>query len=311
MGTTAAAAPEPDVAGARAGCGAMSGVADIALMGIVNVTPDSFFDGGRHVAPGAATRHAERLVAEGASIVDVGAESTRPGAARVAAAEQIARVGSTIREVARFARVSIDTTDPEVAVWALEQGATMVNCVSLAAAAELGRLAATRDAELVLMHARGDMTSMTGFSEYPPYADVVAEVVDEWTAAAQRALDAGLAGDAIWFDPGIGFHKNAEQSLELLARLGDATARLRDRGFAPKLAVGTSRKSFIAKTSRAADAAPEDRLGGSIATALSAVTRGARLLRVHDVSAMRQALDLFFAIEGRGACGARRTERAP
>lgn len=270
---------------------------EIALMGIVNVTPDSFFDGGRHDGPGAAVRHAERLAEEGASVIDLGAESTRPGAARVAAEEQIARLGGSIRDVARFARVSIDTTDPRVAAWALDEGATILNSVSLEAAGALGELARSRGAELVLMHARGDMTSMEGFSTYggDRYGDVVADVAMEWAAAADRATATGLPRSAVWFDPGIGFHKNAEHSLELLARLDEFRALLPGS----RIAVGTSRKSFIASASSGAPPA-DARLGGSIATAISAALRGATLLRVHDVQPVRQALDLFFAVESGG-----------
>jgi dihydropteroate synthase len=267
---------------------------DIALMGIVNLTPDSFFDGGRYDATGSAARHAERLVAEGARVIDLGAESTRPGADRVPADEQIARLGTTVREVARFARVSIDTTDARVAAWALDEGATMLNSVSLDVAEAFGELARARGAELVLMHSRGPMSSMAGFSTYAPnrYGDVVRDVAREWSAAAERALGTGLPRSALWFDPGIGFHKNADHSLELLARLDAFRALLGD----VKILVGTSRKSFIATRS---PGSPEERLGGSIATALSAALRGARLLRVHDVQPVKQALDLFFAVERR------------
>ena len=280
----------------------------IALMGIVNVTPDSFFDGGRHDGAGAATRHAERLVSEGARVIDLGAESTRPGAARVPRDEQIARLGSTVREVARFARVSIDTTDAEVAAWALDEGATMLNSVSLEVASAFGELARSRGAELVLMHSRGDMASMPGFSSYAPdrYEDVVADVACEWRAAADAALTTGLSPDALWFDPGIGFHKNADHSLELLARLGELAALLPP---GTRVVVGTSRKSFIAASSSIPGEAPEDRLGGSIATSLSAAARGAQMLRVHDVQPVRQALDLFFAVEDLPV-GRRATPRA-
>ncbi|MFO0611291.1 MAG: dihydropteroate synthase [Polyangiaceae bacterium] len=268
----------------------------VALMGIVNLTPDSFFDGGRFDASGSAVRHAERLVTEGARVIDLGAESTRPGSRAVPADEQIARLGSTVRDVARFARVSIDTTDARVAAWALDEGASMLNSVSLDVAGAFGELARARGAELVLMHSRGAMASMPGFSTYAPnrYGDVVEDVAREWSAAAARALASGLSPSALWFDPGIGFHKNADHSLELLARLHEFPARLAGTSADLRMLVGTSRKSFIAARS---PAAPDARLGGSIATCLSAAMRGARLLRVHDVEPVRQALDLFFAVE--------------
>lgn len=271
-------------------------------MGIVNVTPDSFYDGGRHADATAAVKHAERLVTEGAAIIDLGAESTRPRAESIPADAQIARLGGAVREIARFARVSIDTTDPKVAAWALDEGASMLNSVSLDVARAFGELAAARGAELLLMHARGSMTTMPGFSTYASnhYGDVVADVAREWSAAADQAIAAGLPRTALWFDPGIGFHKNADHSLELLARLGAFSS------LGVRIAVGTSRKSFIAARSSGASSA-EDRIGGSIATALSAAMRGATLLRVHDVLAVRQALDLFFAVE----TDAREESRAP
>jgi dihydropteroate synthase len=277
---------------------------NIALMGILNLTPDSFFDGGAIDLGSAAAKVArvEKLVRDGANVVDIGAESTRPGASPIDAAEQIARIGSTIREARSIARISIDTTDPAVARWALDEGATMLNSVSLDAAAPLGALANEYRAELLLMHSRGSMRAMPGFSTYPrtAYDDVVEDVAREWSVAADRATAEGLERGALWFDPGIGFHKNASQSLELLGRLSEF------RRLGVRVCVGTSRKSFIAAFDRATQArsekvAPCDRLGGSIATALAAAARGATLLRVHDVADVRQALDLFFAVEARSA----------
>jgi dihydropteroate synthase len=265
-------------------------------MGVLNVTPDSFYDGGRFASGEHAVARAERLLADGADIVDVGAESTRPGSKPVPKEEQLRRIGDTIRSIARTgARVSIDTTDPAVARQAVDDGATMINSVSLDAAYELGAIAGAHGTDLVLMHSRGQMTSMQGFSTYPAagYGDVVADVRAEWLAAAEQALSAGAASDRIYFDPGIGFQKNATQSLELVRRL-DSFA---DLGF--PIAVGPSRKSFISKVAQAAgqrEAPPEERLGGTIAVVLAAVERGAHLVRVHDPLAVRQALALRAAI---------------
>jgi dihydropteroate synthase len=264
------------------------------IMGVLNVTPDSFSDGGRFMDPSAAARRIDELVAEGADIIDIGAESTRPGSAPIAAAEQIARIGATIRlAVQRGTVVSIDTTSAEVAERALQDGARIINSVSLDPAAELGRLAAHHGAALVLMHSRGPMSKMRGFSAYPDdgYGDVVREVGAELTDAAERALAAGLPHRELMLDPGLGFAKNARQSLALCARLEELGAL----GF--PLVVGPSRKSFleiIAKDERVSP--PADRLGGTVAAVLACVARGARVVRVHDVAIVRQALLVSDAI---------------
>lgn len=260
-------------------------------MGIVNRTPDSFYDGGAYVDDRAARCCVLRLVEEGADIIDIGAESTRPTAPPVGASDQIARIGNLVDyAVAQGVTTSVDTTSPEVAAWALEHGATIINSVSLAAAGELGALAARRGARLVLTHCRGSMTAMGGFSVYSDtgYDDVVADVAREWLQAAADALAAGLTPDHLFFDPGLGFTKNARQSLELCARLGEF------RALGHPILVGTSRKSYIAASVAAELGTPEpppaDRLGGSIAAALDCAARGADVLRVHDVAATRQAL---------------------
>lgn len=252
-------------------------------MGVLNVTPDSFFDGGRYASPESARAQVDRLIAEGADILDIGAESSRPGAEPVPAAEQIDRLDASLRHaVSRGAVVSIDTTSPEVAERALALGARMVNDVSCLADPELASVTARAGATLVLMHARGPMSAQRGFSQYPDagYADVTREVRAEWRSARDRAVNAGLAPEDVWLDPGLGFAKNARQSFELLARLDE----LAEEGV--PVVVGPSRKSFIA----AVDGAPaEERLGGTIAACLLAAERGARVLRVHDVRAVRQA----------------------
>jgi len=255
-------------------------------MGVLNVTPDSFYDGGRYASEAAQRAQIDRMLAEGASIIDIGAESSRPGAELVPAAVQLDRMDAALRHaVARGAVTSVDTTSPEVAARALELGARIVNDVSCLADAELARVTARAGATLLVMHARGPMSLQAGFSKYPDdgYGDVVADVRAEWLAARDRAVAAGVPPENVWLDPGLGFAKNARQSFELLARLAELVA-----DGAP-VVVGASRKSFIASLD---GSGPADRLGGSIAAGLLAVERGAAVLRVHDVLAQRQALDV-------------------
>lgn len=273
-------------------------------MGVCNRTPDSFSDGGLFLDDAAAEAHVQALLEDGADIVDIGAESTRPGSSPVADDEQIARIGPLVRaSVARGALVSIDTTSPAVAEHALHEGARIVNTVSLEPSAELGALAARFGAALVLMHSRGSMSDMRGYSVYDDaaYDDVVADVTREWSAAAERALQAGLPREELVLDPGLGFAKNARHSLELCARLGELVAL----GF-PVL-VGASRKSFVARAAArdkdAPLAPPAERLGGSVAASLACVARGAAIVRVHDVAPMVQALAVTAAIDT--ACAGR------
>ncbi|EYF03636.1 Dihydropteroate synthase [Chondromyces apiculatus DSM 436] len=268
------------------------------IMGVLNRTPDSFSDGGRFTDDGAASAHIEAMLDEGADIIDIGAESTRPGARLVPDDEQIARIGSGVRDAVRLgALVSIDTTSPVVAERALGEGAAIVNSVSLDVAPALGALCARHDASLVLMHSRGAMTGMAGFSVYDDdaYDDVVADVSREWMHAAERAMEAGLSRDELLLDPGLGFAKNARHSLELVARLDELCAL----GF-PVL-VGPSRKSFVARAASAADpdlkeAPPEQRLGGTLAACLACASAGAAVLRVHDITPTRQALAFAAAL---------------
>lgn len=266
-------------------------------MGVCNRTPDSFSDGALYLYDAAARARVLELVGEGAQIIDIGAESTRPGAAAVDAAEQIRRIGDAIRTTCELGvLVSIDTTLPEVAAWALDEGASIVNTVAMEPAAELGALAARAGASLVLTHARGSMTTMQGFSVYDDaaYGDVVSDVVREWTAAANQALTAGLSREDLLLDPGLGFTKNARHSIELCRRLGELCAL----GF-PVL-VGPSRKSFLARIAAregAPPAPPSERIGGTIAAVLACVRRGATVVRVHDVAAIVQAMAIDTAIE--------------
>ena len=264
-------------------------------MGVLNATPDSFSDGGLYARPSAAKRRVDELLADGADMIDIGGESTRPGAPPVSPQEQIARIEHALVHAARERRalVSVDTTSPEVAAYALDRGASIINDVSCLADDELARVVARAGASLVIMHARGTMTDMRGFSDAPgnAYGDVVADVASEWLAARARAESAGLARRDIIFDPGIGFMKNAAHSIELLRRLGEFTPL-----GAPVL-VGPSRKSFISKTA-GSEAPPAERLGGTIAACLSAADAGAAILRVHDVAEVLQALLIHRAIRG-------------
>src|SRR4051794_10574204 len=260
------------------------------LMGVLNVTPDSFFDGGLHDKAGNAARHIDQLLADGADLIDIGAESTRPGAAAIAADEQIARLEPALRYTLQSGvLVSVDTASATVARYALELGAQLINDVSCLADDDLARACAEHQAPLIVMHARGPAASMAGFSVYPAsgYQDVVEDVRCEWRAARARAVRAGMAAEDVYFDPGLGFAKNAQQSYALLARL----AEFQSEGL---MVVGASRKSFIA----AVDGAPPDeRLGGSVAACLLAAARGAAIVRVHDVREVRQALRVAAVVE--------------
>ena len=262
------------------------------ILGILNVTPDSFSDGGRFRDAGEAVAAGERMFEEGADIVDVGGESTRPGSRGVSVEEELERVLPVIRGLARRARgrLSIDTTKPEVAAAALDAGATIVNDVStLRGGDELARAAAAAGAELVIMHSRKTPADMQVDVRYD---DLLGEVRAELAAAAERAAAAGVPPDRIWVDPGIGFAKTAEMSVELLARTPEIAAL----GY--RVLVGPSRKSFIG----ALTGAPvEDRLGGTAAAVTAAVLGGADAVRVHDVRVMRQAVEI--AVRMRAAAG--------
>ncbi|HWZ91920.1 MAG TPA: dihydropteroate synthase [Polyangiaceae bacterium] len=267
------------------------------LMGVLNVTPDSFFDGGQFDDPHAAARRIDELVQQGADLIDIGAESTRPGAAAIPPGEQIARLEPALRHALQTSvLVSVDTSSPIVARHVLRLGAHLINDVSCLADEDLARACAEHQAPLVIMHARGPAASMTGFSLYPDdgYADVVEDVRREWRSAQERAVRAGMSASDIYFDPGLGFAKNARQSFALLAGL----ARFRSEGL---IVVGPSRKSFIASLD---GAPPNERLGGSVAAALLAAARGASIVRVHDVREVRQALRVAAVVERGASFGA-------
>ncbi len=260
----------------------------VVLMGICNVTPDSFSDGGQHLAPASARARVDELLAEGADVVDIGGESTRPGAPAVPASAQLARVLDAVRyAVGRGACVSVDTTSPRVAEVCLEAGACVVNDVSCLRDDALARVVAAADAVLLLMHARGTQDQMAGFSQYPAdaYTDIVHDVCAEWERAAERARSAGVRKSELVMDPGFGFAKSGAHSLELLARVAEVVQIV-----GVPVAIGASRKSFLTAVDRSAP--PSERLGASLAAALHGVAAGAAILRVHDVRATRQAVDL-------------------
>ncbi len=258
------------------------------VMGIVNVTPDSFSDGGRYAETDAAIAHGRRLREEGADILDIGGESTRPGAAPLAPEAELARVIPVIRALAaEGALISIDTRRAVVMRAAIEAGARIVNDVT-ALTGDADSLAVVRESgvSVVLMHMLGDPQTM---QVKPVYADVVREVSAYLAERVQACRAAGLAAERIAVDPGIGFGKTVEHNLSLLA----GTARLRALGVA--VLVGASRKAFIGRLSRG-EPAPE-RVAGSVAAALAAIERGAHIVRVHDVAATRQALSVWQAVE--------------
>jgi len=268
-------------------------------MGVLNCTPDSFSDGGLYLDERLALEHAEGMLERGASIIDVGAESTRPGAPRITATLQVERALPVVRALAsRGVYVSIDTTDREVAARMLDAGAAMVNSVELGVAADLGVLARRFDADLVLMHSRGSMEKVAGFSHAPErsYGDVVADVLSEWRTARDAALSSGLDATSLVLDPGLGFHKSAEHSLTLVARLSELVAA------GHPVLVGPSRKSFLAVVTKgpgAEAAAPSERLGATVAACLACAKRGAAILRVHDVREVQQALAFESALARR------------
>jgi dihydropteroate synthase len=261
-------------------------------MGVVNVTPDSFSDGGLFLDAERAIAHGAELAAQGAEILDVGGESTRPGAAAVDAAEELRRVEPVVRGLADSpdpdaVAISIDTSKLEVAEAALDAGATIVNDVTaLRADPGIAGLVAERGAGLVLMHMLGDPRTM---QVDPTYDDVVADVCAFLAERAEAAVAAGVAEERIWLDPGIGFGKTLEHNLELLGRLGEIASL----GF--PLVIGASRKSFIA-TIDGSDVG--ERIGGTIAASVLAAANGADVLRVHDVAEMAQALRVAEAVLG-------------
>ncbi len=258
------------------------------VMGVVNVTPDSFYDGGRYLATDAAVAHALALAEEGADLLDLGGESTRPGAKEVSAQEEMDRVLPVLEQVSSRCAVpiSVDTRKPSVAVEAVARGAAVINDVSGTApdSAMAGSLVGS-DALLIIGHLRGEPNSM---NEGIRFIDVVTEVISELGAAVRQAVEAGLAPGRIWIDPGIGFGKTAEQSLALLK----ATSRIREEVGRPLL-VGPSRKSFIGAVT---GLPAQDRLMGTCAAVAAVIQCGADAVRIHDVGALGPAVQVADAI---------------
>jgi len=267
------------------------------VMGVLNATPDSFSDGGRFVAFDAALAHGRRLIADGADILDVGGESTRPGAAPVDEAEEIARVEPLIRELAAQtkARISIDTMKPAVARAAMAAGAVIWNDVSaLRHAPDSLATAAALGCDVVLMHMQGEPGTMQA---EPHYDDVVSEVAAFLVERAEAAMAAGVLRERIWLDPGIGFGKHmTAHNIPLLAGLD----RIVGLGF--PVVLGVSRKSFISALDGGGRDA-EQRLGGSIAAALAGAAAGVAAVRVHDLRETAQALNVWAAIAQAGRGG--------
>jgi dihydropteroate synthase len=252
------------------------------IMGVLNVTPDSFSDGGQFLQPPAAIEHARRLAAEGADIIDIGAESTRPygGMRPVSLEEERERLGPILPAVATIGiPVSIDTIKAEVAAWALEAGAAIVNDVwGLQRDADMARVVAEHRAPVVIMHNR---------EAADPEIDIIADVDEFFSRSLEIAWKAGIARDQIVLDPGIGFGKTPEQSMACIAKLE------KFHGFGLPLLVGASRKRFISSIT---PSEPAERLGGSLAAHLIAVENGAAIIRAHDVAPTAQALAVAAAI---------------
>jgi dihydropteroate synthase len=266
------------------------------VMGILNVTPDSFSDGGRYFSIDKALAHARQMIAEGADIIDIGGESTRPGThGPVSAEEEIDRVVPVIEALVKSTNtpLSVDTTKSEVARAALEAGASIVNDVSaLRFDFYIADAVARSGAGLVLMHSRGTPATM---HRLPPVADIIEEVTSSLNASLKMAERRGVPRESIVIDPGIGFGKSQEQNLELLAKLDQLLNAFSDM----PILIGTSRKSFIGKIladDEGKPASAEQRLSGTLATVSVAVLKGAHIVRVHDVKETVECVNVIDAI---------------
>jgi dihydropteroate synthase len=260
------------------------------VMGILNVTPDSFSDGGKFMLLDNAIRHAEKMLQEGATILDIGGESTRPGSKRVSADEEMRRVLPVVEEIAkRFdVAISIDTTKSEVAERAVQAGAEIINDISgLRFDPKIAEIAAKNKTGLILMHLRGDFETM---HDQPPVDDIFKEVSCGFRESLSKAWESGIEKEQIVLDVGLGFSKTFEQNLELLARLDYLVREF--AGF--PLLVGPSRKSFIG---RVLNKDVSERLYGTLATVAVAVWQGAKILRVHDVQAAFETIKMVEALK--------------
>ncbi|HEX5438719.1 MAG TPA: dihydropteroate synthase [Gemmatimonadaceae bacterium] len=264
------------------------------ILGILNVTPDSFSDGGAFFSPDSAIEHAARMFDDGADIVDIGGESTRPqGAVPVEAPEEVRRVLPVVRVLRQRypdCLISVDTVKSEVAEAVLDAGADIINDVSaFRLDARMARVCAAHAAGVILMHSRGGVHDMATYTHAAYGADVVGEVIHELGESAQAAERAGIARQAIALDPGIGFAKRSEHSIAVLAQL----ERLVALGY--PVVVGVSRKRVVGELSGVS--APAERVEGTTGANVMALAAGARIFRVHDVRAARRALDVAWAIE--------------
>ena len=258
------------------------------VMGVVNVTPNSFYDGGRHASTVAAIAHARRLAEEGADLLDVGGESSRPGSEAVSLDQELARVLPVLEGLRDLeVPISVDTTKPAVMRAAIAGGAAMINDISALGAPGALEAVAASEAAVCLMHMRGEPKTMQA---EPVYADVVAEVRDFLAARIAACVAAGIARERIAIDPGFGFGKTVEHNLTLLRELRAIAA------IGVPVLAGWSRKSSLG---RITGRAPEERLASSLAAALIAVQHGARIVRVHDVAATRDVLAVLDAVQGR------------
>ena len=260
------------------------------VMGVVNVTPDSFSDGGRWFEPSAAIEHGMALLAEGADLLDVGGESTRPGAERPSTAEELRRVVPVVEALGALVPVSVDTMRAEVAAAALDAGAALVNDVSGGLAdPDMAPLVAGRGVPFVAMHWRGHSADMQSRAQYD---DVVAEVVRELTARVEALAAAGIDPDAVVLDPGLGFAKRAEHNWQLLRRIDEVVA------MGHRVLVGASRKTFLGTVGRAPETArpPLERDVATAATTVHLARHGVWCVRVHDVVATIDALDVAEAL---------------
>ncbi len=265
------------------------------IMGILNVTPDSFSDGGQFDSVDSALAHAEQMIEEGADIIDVGGESTRPCGEPISAEDEIKRVVPVIEALAQRSGtpISVDTTKSEVARAALDAGAAIVNDISaLRFDFYVADVVARAGAGLVLMHSRGTPATM---HRLPPVADIMHEVTHSLRASINMAERRGVKRESIVIDPGIGFGKGQQQNLELIAKLDQLIAAFPDY----PLLIGTSRKSFIGRILADESGAPapaDDRLYGSLATITAAILKGAHIVRVHDVKATNDAISVTDSI---------------
>ncbi|MBI4668625.1 MAG: dihydropteroate synthase [Elusimicrobia bacterium] len=274
------------------------------VMGILNVTPDSFYDGGIHYEPSSAWHRFEELAAEGADIVDIGAESSRPGSARISEEEELRRLRPLLEQIQKrtsnpeprtpiFPMVSIDTMKSRVAAEAVKAGAVIINDISALRHdpdGMLGILAGHPKVSVVIMHMRGKPETMQAD---PKYEDVLGEIAAFFEERLRFLEAGGVSGERVILDPGIGFGKKLEHNLEILKRLGEFKKR-----FHQPVMIGPSRKSFIGMILDGA--APHDRLEGSLAVALWCAEKGADYLRVHDVAATKKALKVWSAMKGNG-----------